>query len=109
MKQENIVAKTEEVHDSYDDLCDAIEELTDLDMPDFEEIETADFDQINKTLQDDYGDLGIQLLGRLETLEAAAEELSGRLKIKEKARTARIKASREAAERALGPDTPENP
>lgn len=98
IRPENIVAKTEEVQDSYDDLCDAIEELTDLDLPDFEDIETANFDQINKTLQDDYGDLGVKLLGRLETLETAAEELSGQLKIREKARTARIKASREADE-----------
>lgn len=98
IRPENIVAKTEEVQDSYDDLCDAIEELTDLDLPDFEDIETANFDQINKTLQDDYGDLGVKLLGRLETLETAAEELSGRLKVNEKARIARIKASREAVE-----------
>jgi hypothetical protein len=71
----------------------AVKDLTGEDLPEFNQVGTIDFEKIGQTLEAK-GDPGIALFGRLETLEAAEEEISGRLDETESSRLARIEADR---------------
>ena len=64
IKSKDILDKPEEMRYLYDDLSDVIEEISDLEMPDFNEVGTTNFEQINKTLQNNFADSGERLVNR---------------------------------------------